>query len=1122
MTTSRGAGAVPGLEVDVLGPVRVRSAGVPLELGSQRHRQVVAALALAAGEPVSGPQLIERIWGERPPATALATLHGYIAALRRILEPGRAPRSPSDVLVTEGDAYVLRVGSGDRDEHVFEERIRSARTRLVVVGDHLRPRVGRDGRETVERALDELDDALALWRGDPYADLVEDPVAAAHRARLEDLRRVALELRVVSQIALGRHDVVRTELEARTAEYALHERWWALRAVALARESRQADALAVLDELRAQLVDELGVDMSPPLQELRTAILRQDPSVVAPASPTASTVPVLQARSNVRRSPWRMLGRQQELAQLRDALDRAREGQTAFALLSGPAGIGKSRLVEEISLPAEEQGWVLALGQCTQDAGSPPMWPWFSVLEALGTPLDLGDAGEAGSIFRVRADLVARIRRAAERQPLLLVLEDLHWADASTLAVLRLLVQTVAGDRMMVVGTWRSTSPSSSDLSALAEAFARRHAVRCELGGLDEHVERQLFEAVAGRDLPEERAAALHHRTGGSPFYVVEFARLATASDDVRDQLLGSNELPASIREVLGRRLSELPDGTVGVLRSAAVLGHSFDLETLGDVTQSDPTGLLDAIEPALTAGLLAEERPEVFSFSHALVADALIASTSATRLARTHQLIAEILERRPGREAEVARHWQAAGPRHVGRAWRALSAAARTASALYAHLEAAQMLQVALDLQSSDREATAEDRLELLRQAQDACRWAAMRPELIALVEQAVLLATSVDDVVRAAEAATVPSGMIWRSAPDGEINDVVVGALRAAAQTLPASEAALRCRVLTALTIELYEVTDLQERVALCDEAIATARELDDPALLGDLLVQAAIATWAPSTAAFRLRAAEEAVALAHGADRRYSSAMALTLLANVHGELGRPADLRDAARSAREVASELKVVYAELALDVFELAWAAAAGDVAACDAILAAARGHLHLLDIAGADGGLPFGPFDLYALQLWRGQASEAVPALAAEAQSRPRLRILVALALARADRLPEAVEHVDLVQVGDSLEREDELACPLWCAAAEMAYHLGETELAELAYRLLEPYAGRGSGADGFFLGPVDAFLALAARATGDRAGARAHADRALELVDSWGLPLVRAWLEELRSASDF
>ena len=1103
--------------VGVLGPLRLTRNGAEVDLGTHRHRQVIAVLALAHGRPVTSSAVIDQIWGERPPATARATLHGYVAALRRLVEPDRAPRAPAEVLTTEGDAYALRIGQDQRDDVRFEKLVSGARQRLTVVGDHLRPRVSSAERELVELALDELDDALALWHGAPYDELDDVPAVAAHRARLEDLLRMTHELRAVGQLALGRHDLARAELENRTAENPLHERWCALRAVALARESRQADALAAIDELRTRLIDQLGVDLSPPLQELRTAILRQDPSVTGASATSAAPGPVVQASTDVQSSAWQLLGRPAELAGLRAALAQAGDGRPAYAALSGPPGIGKSRLMEEIAVYAAGRGWQVAVGRCTQEVGAPPLWPWLSVLEALGLPFDHPAPGPdgGGGAFQIRAGLVEAVQRAADNRPFLLVFEDLHWADTSTLAVLKLLAQSTGAHRLLTVATWRSTEDPRSDLSGVAEAFARRHSTRIELEGLDRGAATALFEDVSGLRLDEEHAADLYRRTDGSPFFVVELARhTASGQLDVT--------MPNSVTDVLGQRLGVLPEDTQTVLRTAAVLGHTFDLETLADVTRSAVGDLLDSLEPALRAGLLTEERAEIFRFSHALVADVLLASSTATRLARTHQLVAEILERRPGREAEVARHWQAAGPRHVGRAWRALAAAASVATSLYAYVDAAELLQSALDLQSTDPEITPADQLALLEQAREACRWAALRPELIALVERSIALADITGDVTRLADAACDTSGMLWRSAPDGEVNDLVVDALHRSLAALPESESALRSRVLAALPIELYDVADLTERTRWCDEALALARNLDDPALLCDVLLQAAMATWAPSTASFRLAAALEAVELARLAGLRHTLAMSLTLATNVYSELGRPGEMRRTARLARELAIELKIVYVELVLDVIELAWAAAAGLTAECEAILAAHNDHLALLGVTVDDGRLPsHSSFDLFCLPLFQGLPIEQLPGLVSIGPG-SRMDVLLCLLHARGGRLDLATAYFRPHELETLTADEDELACPLWCAAAEVALYFDARDLARQVYGRLASLLGRSSGGDGLVFGPVDAFAALAARAAGEVGTATTHADRALELIDEWGLPAVRGWLERLRREADF
>jgi DNA-binding SARP family transcriptional activator/ActR/RegA family two-component response regulator len=282
--------AVP-VQIDVLGPVRVRRHGAEIDLGTPRQRAIVAALALEHGRVVSTPTLIARVWGDRPPASVQGTLQSYIGQLRRALEPDRGPRQPATVLITEHNGYALRIDAEHRDDKILANAVVRARERLAVVADPLRPSAPAAERDTVRQALAEIDRALSGWRGIPYADLEDNPDARAERARLEDHRAAAEELRVVAHLALGRHDEISSALEAMTRAQPLHERWWTLWAVALARSGRQADALAALQALYTLLDEELGVEPGAPVRDLQTAILRQDPSVTWQRASPPATVP---------------------------------------------------------------------------------------------------------------------------------------------------------------------------------------------------------------------------------------------------------------------------------------------------------------------------------------------------------------------------------------------------------------------------------------------------------------------------------------------------------------------------------------------------------------------------------------------------------------------------------------------------------------------------------------------------------------------------------------------------------------------------------------------------------------------------------------------------------------
>jgi DNA-binding SARP family transcriptional activator len=279
------------VEVRVLGPVTAGLDGAELDLGTPKQRALVAALALSAGRPVPVDTIVDLLWGDAPPAGVAGTLQAYVSGLRRVLEPERERRAPATVLVTASPGYALRLAPGALDAERFEQVVDEQHRRVQLVSG-VGPAV-LSGTELGE-CVAQLDQALALWRGTPYVELGDAPAAAAERTRLEELRLVALEDRAVADLALGHHSTVAADLEAMTAAYPLRERLWSLRALALTRSGRQADALQVLREVRDVLDEELGIEPSAELRDLQTAVLRQDPAldwVAPPRQPGAPVVP---------------------------------------------------------------------------------------------------------------------------------------------------------------------------------------------------------------------------------------------------------------------------------------------------------------------------------------------------------------------------------------------------------------------------------------------------------------------------------------------------------------------------------------------------------------------------------------------------------------------------------------------------------------------------------------------------------------------------------------------------------------------------------------------------------------------------------------------------------------
>jgi DNA-binding SARP family transcriptional activator len=250
------------VEFRILGPLEVVESGRAIPLGGPRQRTLLAVLLTRPNEVISVDRLVDELWADRPPAAAVNALQYHVSQLRKLL--GRA-----EAIVTREPGYLIRVQPDELDLLRFERLVDEAE------------------RAPAERAAALLRDALDLWRGPPLADLAHEPFAQPEIRRLEELRLTALERRVDADLELGRHDHLVAELEALVAEHPLRERLRAALMRALYASGRQAEALDLYRETRRTLIDELGIEPSPALQELEQAILRQDPALSARARANA-------------------------------------------------------------------------------------------------------------------------------------------------------------------------------------------------------------------------------------------------------------------------------------------------------------------------------------------------------------------------------------------------------------------------------------------------------------------------------------------------------------------------------------------------------------------------------------------------------------------------------------------------------------------------------------------------------------------------------------------------------------------------------------------------------------------------------------------------------------------
>jgi predicted ATPase/DNA-binding SARP family transcriptional activator len=392
----------------ILGPVDASIDGQPASLGAPKQRALLALLLLNRGRVVPAEQLVDGLWGEEPPASATQSLQVYVHGLRRALG--------SERIETVGRGYRAVVADEELDLDRFERALARGRAALEA------------GR--ADDAADDLREALALWRGPALGDLPWEARRAAEAERLEELRLTAVELRFEAELACGRHDAVVAELEALTAEHPYRERFLQQRALALYRAGRQAEALEVCRDARRALAEELGLEPSPALQELERAILRQEPSLAAPAARERSTKPLPVP-------PTPLVGRRLELAAV-SALFRD-EG-ARLVTLTGPGGTGKTRLGLAIAHALEPELRDGALFVSLAPVASPELLV-PTIAEALG----VREGGERSLAQSVTEHL--RERR------LLLVLDNFEQLLAAAPAVADLLA---AAPRLFVLATSRA------------------------------------------------------------------------------------------------------------------------------------------------------------------------------------------------------------------------------------------------------------------------------------------------------------------------------------------------------------------------------------------------------------------------------------------------------------------------------------------------------------------------------------------------------------------------------------------------------------------------------------------------------------------------------------------
>jgi hypothetical protein len=802
-----------------------------------------------------------------------------------------------------------------------------------------------------------------------------------------------------------------------------------------------------------------------------------------------------------------LVGRARELERFVAALDDARAGRGAALLASGEAGLGKSRLAEELARLARKAGLQVSWGRCWEAGHAPPFWPWTQVLRGLGLE-DLPT--EATAPDRLEAfDGLAR-RLLAVAGPVVLILEDLHLADSATLLFLAFLVPQLATAPVLLFGTYRDVEARLTPEREALLARVARSAETLPLRAL-ERAEVAHLVADALAKPPDELVDTVFRTTEGNPLFVEELLRVL--------QSRGSADaaIPAGVRATIREHLSRLQPGSRPVLEAAAVLGRELAAAELVELAgETAEVALADAVR----AGLLTELRPRHFRFSHVLVRDTLYDDLAAGRRAELHGRAAQLLSALHGTDpeaplAEIARHFSEAGPAFAALAVDYAVRASRTARVRLAFEEAAPLLERALRLVSELAPPDVARQGELLVELTEARVDAGDSEGARAACRQAAAIARrlgSADLLVRAALA-------FGRHYTFGRVDSELVSLLEEALGGGITS--AQRALLLARLAGAMQPARDPMVPIARAHEAIEVARRLDDETTLLAVLVGAGSALQDIADPGDRLPLNRELVRLATARGDRALELRGRGRLAFDHLEGQDPAAADAEMRAYERVAQGFRQPRHHFLPAMW---WAMRALGRGRWDQH---ARQLAEARRLAGDDPNAArcLGCHAFLAARL-RGEPEQAASLVTGARWFLDAVPSFVAITeavlLVDQDRPAEARTALLRVPIEDHLAAVPTIMCRL---LAEAVAATGDAALAGRVHQALLPLASRmgvWSMSGMFCEGPIARHLALLAATAGDWSQAEAHWSRAEEVAcaDDMAAILVHLALDHAQAAS--
>lgn len=648
------------------------------------------------------------------------------------------------------------------------------------------------------------------------------------------------------------------------------------------------------------------------------AVVRERLQISATASPEQAPATPATTPGIARLAAGPFIGRKQELATLKAAVESALGGHGSVVMIAGEEGIGKSRLADEAGVYARLRGAQLLVGRCYEGDGAPPFWPWVQILRAciqdrdpqallaqMGTgAADIGQVvpelrerlpGLAAAPalepeqarFRLFDSVTTFLRNAAHVQPTVLVLDDLQWADTASLLLLQFLVRELRGSRLLVMGTYHDVGQDRSRPLAEMLAVLRRERPyeRIHLGGLSMAEVTDLLEAAAQEPLVaygRRLARRLHRETEGNPFFIQEILRHLMETGLVYrsggrwgwdEAAIAEMGIAEGVREMIRRRCSRLSDECNRVLTIASVTGREFEVDVLPQVSNLAEDQLLEALEEAAGAGVVSEVRGCAgrYSFSHALIRKTLYDELPTLRRVRLHRRVGEVIEALHAADlaphvAELSYHFLEAGRRgDLDKAIDYARQAGGRAAAQLAYEDAVAHYRRALEALDDRGGADAKHRCELLLALGDV-QWRSgdtrQGREVFARAAEVAGTIGAPDLIARAALGYGMGLGGFGSV---DRADQVLTGYLEEALAALGEEDSILRVRVMARLAVELYYTSLRDVRAALSEQAVAMAERIGDREVQLVALYSRHKAMLGPDGVVERLEAAAEMIRLA-----------------------------------------------------------------------------------------------------------------------------------------------------------------------------------------------------------------------------------------------------------------